>query len=172
MVDVEGKTIENFHRNNDPCYTEKMHGWIGNPFLSSPKTRQSHDDEQRTSKIGRQSRTDNPTENRPNKDHACKKAKAESTLSMDSHVRDTIGRRCFIDSSISVDGTSIIRLLIFSLEKRSHFANSFIDVVFENFFSFFDFFLNVLNHELTKVNPASTAEFFGAENIIFHIIVV
>ena len=149
-----------------------MHGWIGDPFLSSPKTRQSHDDEQRSSKIGRQCRTDNPTENRPNTDHACKKAKAESTLSMDSHVRDTIGRRCFIDGSISVDGTSILRLLILSLEKRSHFANSFVDVVFDNLFSFFDFFLNVLNHELAKVNSASTAEFFGAENIIFHIIVV
>ena len=149
-----------------------MHGWIGNPFLSSPKTRQSHDDEQRASKVRGQSRTDNPPENRPDKDHACEKAETESALSMDGHVRDTVWCRCFIDGSISVDGTSIIRLLIFSLEKRGHFANSFVDIVFENFFSFLDFLFNVLNHELTKVNSASTAEFFGAENIIFHIIVV
>ena len=172
MVDVEGKTIENLHRNNDPCYTEKVHGWIGNPFLSSPKTRKSHDDEQRTSKVGGQSRTDNPTENRPDKDHTCEKAKAESTLSMDGHVGDTIGSRCFIDSSVSVDGTCFVGLFTISLEKGSHFANSLIDVVFENLFSFFDFFLNVLNHKLTKVDSASSSEFFGAENIIFHIIVV
>ena len=149
-----------------------MHGWIGNPFLSSPKTRQSHDDEQRATKVRGQSRTDNPTENRPDKDHACEKAEAESALSMDGHVGDTIGRRCFIDGSISVDGTSIIRLLILSLEKRGHFANSFVDVLVENLFSFLDFFLKVLNHELTKVNSSASSEFFGAENIIFHIFVV
>ena len=172
VVNIQCKTIEDFHRYDDPCDPKEMHCWIWNPFLACPQTGQTHDDEKWPADHWRECSSDDPAKNRPHQDHPGEKTVAESTLSMNCNVGDTIRRGCFSDGSITFDGSRFIGLLIFTLENGGDFSDGLVlfrgwsrDVVL-------GLFLIVSNHELAEVNSATSSEFLLSKDIIFHIIVV
>ena len=171
-MNIQCKPIEDFHRNDDPCHPKKVHCWIWNPFLASPQTGQTHDDEKRASDHWRKCSSDDPAKNRPYQDHPGEKTVAKPTLSMNCNVGDTIRCGCFSDGSITFDSPRFIGLFILSLENGGDFSDGL--VLFRCWSRDFvlGLFLIVLNHELAEVNSATTSEFLLSKDIIFHIIVV
>ena len=167
-MDIESKSVEDFHRNDDPSNTEQMHGWIWNPLLSSPQSGKTHDDEQRSSKKWRQCCSDNPPQNGPYKDHSGKKAIPEPSLTMNSHIGYTVRCCGFIHGSITFDGTGLVGLLVFRAEQGCNLSNGFIRFLLRNSLFSDVLVFRLLNYELAEVDSASTAEFFLTEDIVFH----
>ena len=128
VMHIEGKSVEDFHRNDDPCHAKQMHGWIWNPFFSSPQSGKTHDDEQWSSKEWRQCGSNYPPQNGPNKDHSGKKAVPEPPFSMNGHIGHTVRCCGFIHGSITLDGSGFVGLLVLRAEQGGDLSNGFIRI--------------------------------------------
>ncbi len=95
---IQSKTVEQFHRDDDPRYAKKLHGRPANPSLTEVKSNQRHAEQSNSTDGGGKYGTDQSTDGRPNDHHGYHQTAPELLFTVyckTGHGIRNLGRRLF-----------------------------------------------------------------------------
>ncbi len=115
MVCVEGKTVQDLHRNDDPCDSEQAHRGARNPTFTEPQTNDAKDQQTRSCNLRRQRGPHVCSQGGIGHDHRHEQALSKPAFTFHGDSRHDVLRRTVICGGRS--------------ERRVHVANRSIDVL-------------------------------------------